>query len=203
MQHSNKPALLIQRSDCGFTLVELTIVLLVMVLIASIAAPTYYNAMNFRYVEASARRVQVDLELVKQLARETGSPATLSFDVASESYRVPPLKGLAAGASSRTLVDLGGDPYHCDVLTAVIGGQPWVTFDRFGMPHSDGGITLQSGGHTRTVLIDSTGETRIEILESVDTPPEAETPISPEPSRPGSIGTPETIETVGGGALAL
>lgn len=175
MPGPNQSVLLARRSDRAFTLVELTIVLLVMVLLAAIAAPTYYSSINFHHVESSARRIKADLELVQQLARETGSPGTVSFDVAEEIYRVPPLKGLVSGVAGSSVVDLDSEPYHCDIQSALIGGKPWVTFDRFGLPQAPGGIALAAGGHVRTVSIDgATGEIDIQTIVAVETPPKAE-----------------------------
>ena len=152
----------ISHRNQGVTLIELTIVLLIMVLLTLVAAPTFHNSISFRRVEASAQRIKADLELVKQFARETGSPATVSFEVAEEKYQVPPLQGLAAGAASKTVVDLGSDPYRCDIQTAVIGGKSWVTFDRFGLPQASGSISLQAGSHSRlVVIVGATGQINV------------------------------------------
>ena len=183
----------------GVTLIELTIVLLIMVLLTLVAAPTFHNSISFRRVEASAQRIKADLELVKQFARETGSPATVSFEVAEEKYQVPPLQGLAAGAASKTVVDFGSDPYRCDIQTAVIGGKPWVTFDRFGLPHAAGGITLQAGSHNRLVSINgATGE--IKILGGIS---DAELDGKAEADGTTELESDGTVESESGGINGL
>lgn len=149
----------------AFTLIELTVVLLIMVLLASMAAPSYYNSIHYHQCSTSAQRVKVDLELARQQAIQTGTMTTVSFDVASDLYRMPPLSGLAAGVANSSQVDLSEDPYKCDLSSALFKSQPWITFDRFGLPHAGGAVHLTSGGYTFAVTVaGATGQVTVHQL---------------------------------------
>ena len=157
-----------KRSRSAFTLIELTIVLLVMALLAAVAAPSYFRTINHQHVTAGATRLKADLELARHQAMQISSVVTVAFDVGDSSYQMPPMNGLAGGVAAKSVVNLNDEPYHCEMLTAVFGGKPWVSFDRFGMPHSVGAVRLLAGSHERSVSVNSNGEVRVIIIVAED-----------------------------------
>jgi prepilin-type N-terminal cleavage/methylation domain-containing protein len=93
----------------GFTIMELAVVLLVMGIVAAAAVPSYYVSLQFHELETAARRVVLDLEQVRHVARSRSETQTLTFDsdtVYTLSSGIKSLK--SAGEVYR--VDLAGPP---------------------------------------------------------------------------------------------
>ncbi len=150
--HVLEARLAVQRRG-AFTLVELSIVLLILAIIGSIATPTYFRSLQHHRIHASAQRIAADLRLAQQQAKDTGTTVTVSFNVSDDEYTTPPVNGLPAGVASRTRVELARDPYRCDLATANFDNRPWISFDRFGLPQAGGMVKLQLGKHNLIVSV--------------------------------------------------
>lgn len=68
------------RPSRGVTLVELTMVVLIIDILAMVAAPRHIGSLAHFRVEAAARRIAADLEWARQTARTTGVNQTVTFD---------------------------------------------------------------------------------------------------------------------------
>jgi type II secretory pathway pseudopilin PulG len=141
----------------AFTLIDLTVVLVMSAIIAAIALPRYANATaNFRLAQA-ANRVAADVALAQWTGKSTSAAAglTVTFDLATNTYALPGVAG-TAGPGSTYAVALSADPYDATIVSASFGGVPTVTFDRYGQPSSGGTVVLAVGGVQKTITVDGT-----------------------------------------------
>ena len=145
----------------AFSLLELAVVLVIIALISAIAVPRYSRSLERYRVEGAARRIVADLAYARSLARSTGAPKTTSFDVAGNAYTLIGVADIDHGSAVYT-VDLAGDPYDCQITSAVLDdltdGSDIVTdviFDGYGVPDSDGTIVITVNGQSRTIQLDA------------------------------------------------
>jgi type IV fimbrial biogenesis protein FimT len=133
----------------GVSLLELTVTVLILGIIAAIASPTYSSSLqNYRTGVASQRIVQ-DIEQARRVARQTNSSRTITFSTKSQSYTIGGLSSLDRVGQSYE-ISLGGAPYYSRLLFLSTSAKPSVplnsvaiVFDRFGMPNQ--GVRLRVG----------------------------------------------------------
>lgn len=140
----------------AFTIVELTVVMLIMGILAAVAAPRYGEALASYRVNAAANRVAADLRMVRQYARKSSVVQTLVFNATSDIYTAAAMPDLDRPGYAYA-VNLGASEYLTDVTVATFGGGSTVQFDIFGRPNLTGSVSLQSGSRTRTVVVDAAG----------------------------------------------
>lgn len=136
----------------AFTIVELTIVVLIMSIFAAVAAPAFLDSLLFHRVETAARRVKADLELTRQRARLTSAAQSITFS--NSTYTIGGgAKGLDNPNAVYT-VNLKNSPYLLDSATANFAGTQSVLFDGYGTPSSSGSVVLTAKMHQCTVSMD-------------------------------------------------
>jgi prepilin-type N-terminal cleavage/methylation domain-containing protein len=150
----------------AFTLIEILIVLVVMVLLGSTAVSRYSGALNNFGADALARRVAADLAYAQSIARRTGVTQSVSFDTANNQYQLvgwtdPDRPGTTYGLS------FAAEPYRGKVasLTLTTGSTAvtQVNFDQYGFPDAGGTIVVQVGDVQKTVTLNATsGKTLIQ-----------------------------------------
>ncbi len=145
----------------AFSLLELTVVLVIIALMSAIAVPRYSRSLERYRVEGAARRIVADLAYARSLARATGAPKTASFDVAGNAYTLIGVADIDHGSPVYT-VDLAGDPYNCQITSAILDDATDagdavtdVIFDGYGVPDSDGTIVVTVNGQSRTIQLDA------------------------------------------------
>ncbi|MBX3390029.1 MAG: prepilin-type N-terminal cleavage/methylation domain-containing protein [Phycisphaeraceae bacterium] len=138
----------------AFSLFELVVVLSILTIFASIAAPKYAGAVSRYKLDAAARRVAADLERSRALARASGSNWTIRFVPSSNSYSIV---GLVVGSSkgSDYTVRLGSPPYSITLESADFAGSKDLQFGGFGCPAIGGTIVLRGGVDKRSIVVDS------------------------------------------------
>jgi prepilin-type N-terminal cleavage/methylation domain-containing protein len=137
----------------AFSLVELTMVMVIIAVAAAIAAPRWTESLGRYRVDAAARRIVADLALAQTNARATSSPRTITFDPGAETYQLSSLKDFETGSGSYT-VNLKGAPYLADLASTGFTAASPLTFNAFGVPSTGGSLTVSSGGFSRTITID-------------------------------------------------
>lgn len=146
----------------AFTLIELTMVLVLVAVIAAIAMPRYGNSLARYRVEQAAKRLQADLILARQLAIRGSQSHRVGFVTGSpSSYFLAGVPDPDRPASTYG-VDLSSEPYSTTFGTINVGGDDRLIFDGFGIPDTTAAIMLIVGSERRRVVVDATGEVGIE-----------------------------------------
>lgn len=146
----------------GFSLIELSLVLAIMAILAAVAAPRYASAVARYRTDAAARRVAADLNAACADARMTSSSRSVVFNRSTGIYQISGMRELDSSGTAYS-VNLSADPYLVSVGTANFGGTAQVTFSAFGAPDNAGSVTVVGGGITRTISLDaSTGKASVQ-----------------------------------------
>jgi prepilin-type N-terminal cleavage/methylation domain-containing protein len=140
----------------GFTLIELTIVIMTIGILAAAAAPKYRDSLVYYRLDAAARRIGNDLRYARQYARKSCKVQSLSFSVASDNYTTTTVQDMNRRGTGFT-VNLATE-YSVDVITADFGGSPTLQFDIFGRPNQAGTVVIQSNSTQLTITLDSAGQ---------------------------------------------
>ena len=138
----------------GFSLVELTVTMLVLGIIAAIALPRLNRSLSDYKVEAAAARVAADLALAQKHARSIGSSETVTFDVTGSRYSFSSIADPTT-PSAPYEVDLSTYPYEAKLSYASFASGASVTLNGYGFPNSSGKIAITCGGRTRTLKLDA------------------------------------------------
>ena len=148
----------------GLTMIELTVVVLIIGIITAVAAPRFAEAMVRYRADAAAKRVAADLNFARRIAKTSGKSQAVTFSLITNSYGLPGVTDL--NHSSRTYsVDLTETGYPATLVSVSFGKSgmdTMVTFDRYGRPDAGGSVVVQSGSEQRTINLDAmTGKASI------------------------------------------
>lgn len=136
----------------AFTLIELTMVLVIMGVLAAVLAPRYGDAIARSRVDAAAERLAAELTLTGDRARAGGETWTVWMDPSTERIWRTPAAGFVL-YNAEIGVDLGAEPYRTNLSSVNFGGFSRLEFDAFGRPASDGVVTLRHGQTQRIVTV--------------------------------------------------
>lgn len=149
----------------AFTLIELTIAVLVMGILAAVAAPAIVDAMRDARARAAALVVASDLDHARHQAQARNDAQTVTFDPSAETYELVGLSHFDR-ASQSYVVDLAPEPYQAALDSASFGADGTslsITFNRFGRPDYGGSVVVSAGGVQRTVVVDGvTGKATVQ-----------------------------------------
>jgi general secretion pathway protein H len=147
------------RSERGFTLIEMLVVIAIVALIAAFALPQFTSAQAKADMTSTARRLAAGLRNTRSLAMAHGRSEAFSLDIAHGLYR--------AGTGTAQAVDKNL------ALTLVTASQERIDAAvgdiRFFADGSStgGGIGLRAGARNALILVDwLTG--RVSVVEGVD-----------------------------------
>jgi prepilin-type N-terminal cleavage/methylation domain-containing protein len=145
----------------GFTLVELTVVTVILGILAAIAIPRLSGSLQRFRADAAARRIVADIALVQSRANYTSSSQTIVFARASNSYNVPGMTD-ADHPDRAYSVNLGAGEYPAQLVSADFGGAAQLQIDAFGGVTQGGTLVIAIGNEIRTITVD-TGSGRAAI----------------------------------------
>ena len=151
------------RLSPAFSLVEITIVVIIIAILSSIAVPRFGTSLARYRADHAASRLRADLSLARDTAIHQSRPITVTFVTgAPASYTIVGLRDSDRASVANSLVNLSKEPYFATFNAVTVGGDSAIIFDGFGVPDSAGQIDLSVGLLTRAVLINSsTGEVTI------------------------------------------
>lgn len=138
----------------GVTLLELTVVILLMGIFAAIAGPRFAATLGRHRADSTARRIAADLELVRNMARITSKAQTVTFDKTANTYACPGLNDPEHPGKKYT-ARLSDTPYPARLTSVSVGGDSTLNFDGYGSPDSSATITVGAGGASRSVIVNS------------------------------------------------
>jgi prepilin-type N-terminal cleavage/methylation domain-containing protein len=140
----------------GFSLLELTIVILIIGILAAVATPNWAAVLSKYRADAAAQRIVTDLARTQSLAYSTSTAQTLTLNVTQSTYQIAGLRSLDRASSIYT-VDLTAEPYCSTLISANFNGTAQISFDGYGQPAVAGGtIVVTCGNQQRTVTVDAT-----------------------------------------------
>jgi prepilin-type N-terminal cleavage/methylation domain-containing protein len=143
----------------AFTIVELSIVMLIMGIFAAVTAPAFLDSLLFHRVETAARRVKADIDQARGRARLTSTAQSVTFS--GSIYTLSGVKHLDNPNNVYT-VDLQKSPYSLDSAVANFNSTQVLSFDGYGTPSSGGTVVLTAKSHQCTITINAvTGATSI------------------------------------------
>jgi prepilin-type N-terminal cleavage/methylation domain-containing protein len=163
--------------SCGFTLVELVLVVLVLTIAAAIVIPSIGSAADSQ-ASGAARVVACDLKSAQSLAQTTQQPHTILFSPDRQTYKV--VRNYAgedyadadaiphpvrAGQLYEMVLRRQGGLGSVTVTDVDFDGDAYVTFDAEGTPSAAGTVTVGAGDILMTVTVQAlTGV--IEVAEA-------------------------------------
>jgi Tfp pilus assembly protein FimT len=142
----------------GITLLELTITVLLMGIVAATAAPRFASTICRRRADSAARRIAADLELIRNAARVASSPKSVTFNISNNTYSCSGVADPAHPAKSYT-VRLSETLYPARLTVVSMGGSNVLSFDGYGSPDRAATITVASGSFSRSVVVNSASGT--------------------------------------------
>lgn len=159
--HAHAPKTPKHAPRAGYSLIDTVITVLVLGILAAAATPKFADTLQKNRADSAARRIRADLSLCRQQAVARSTTLNVDFTVSSSSYILPNITDLNSPTTGYK-VDLTQYPYNVVLVSASLGGDASIQFDRYGAADSAGTITVQSGGRQQTVTIDAdTGRARV------------------------------------------
>lgn len=158
----NKPT---RARRAGLTLVDVTLTIVIIGLLAAVGAPRFAHVLDGMNLEAGAQRVAADLRRARQQARAKGAPQSVVFSTTNGTYELLAMHG-SDRPGAPYLVDLAEPPYSVSLVSASLGAMgtgSTVVFDMYGRPDYGGTVVVAAGGQQRTIRIEGlTGRVSIE-----------------------------------------
>ena len=141
------------RALLAFSLIEVILVLVIMVIAAAIAVPRYAQAEARYRLEGAARRIQSDIALMRDASRADGQTRVAAFTAASGDYKITSMgAGLLAG-KDRYFVELKERPYKVSMELTALAANLTFNVDGRGEIVGSGTITLAVAKDTITVTV--------------------------------------------------
>lgn len=146
----------------GVTLIDLTVAVMIMAVLAAVAFPRFAATLGKIRLESAAKRLVADLGYARQQAISTSQNQQVTFQFGSTTYQLDGVEDLNHGAGVYT-VDLSAGPYQVLRMTPSFNGDSSVVFDIYGQPDNAGSIVIDGGAAQVTVAVDGdTGKAHIQ-----------------------------------------
>ncbi|MDA1049412.1 MAG: prepilin-type N-terminal cleavage/methylation domain-containing protein [Planctomycetota bacterium] len=139
----------------GFTLAELVIVVLIIGILSAATVPKLLDSVELYHAEAAAKRIKIDIEMARRVAKSNSAAQLIDFDTVNHSYTLPGVPDLKHAGSNYT-VDLTVAPYASSLAVVNFNGGDDVTFDGYGVPDNAGTIEVRAGSYRRIISVEAT-----------------------------------------------
>lgn len=157
------------RDRRGLTLVEVTVTMLILGILAAVASPAFAAALNHYRVEAAAARLAADLNYARRTAINTSTSYELQVTLSPPAYQFAGLPD-PAHPHQNYAVNLSAVASGVRIVSCSFDGETGFTFNLYGLPLvgqsllplTSGVIVIGSGAEQRTIQIDSrTGKAEV------------------------------------------
>lgn len=147
---------------CGFSLLELLLVLTIITTLTAMAIPRYQNSLARYRADLAAQRIVADLTQARTSAKTASASRTVTFSVEGNSYDIAQLSSLNGNSASYS-VALSERPYHVGLTSVDFRGDTEITYNGWGLPDNGGTVILAIGTEQRTITVDSeTGRAEVQ-----------------------------------------
>jgi prepilin-type N-terminal cleavage/methylation domain-containing protein len=136
----------------GFSLVEITLVILILSILAAAGGLRYSAALELYQVQRTAERIVADLDASRHAARSRNQNIVIAFDIANQRYTISGLIN-PDRKSAGFAVSPSNDLHNTQLVSANFGGDAVLQYNNYGLPDSGGVLTLRRGGAQRTVTV--------------------------------------------------
>lgn len=146
----------------GLTLIDLTVTILLMGIIAAVTAPRFSDSLSFYRADAAAERLATDLRMLQRLSVQRSQPFSLRVRRGRGFYDLIGLDDPdRPGEPYR--VELDEYPYQARIAKLSFPQRDEVTVDIHGHFNFGGEIVVTSGASSKTVVFDeTTGEVTVQ-----------------------------------------
>ncbi len=141
----------------AFTLIELTITLLIVAILAAVAVPKYTESLaNFR-LKAVTQRIAADIRQARRQAQQNSATQIISFNVAMNSYTLIGVNDVDQHTRAYQF-SLASPEYECELVSADFNGTANLSLDIYGRPVNTGTLVVRSGNLIQTLTVNEAGE---------------------------------------------
>ena len=145
-----------RRQRCAYTLIDLTISVLIVGILAGVTAPRFAAVLDVYRADAAARKIAGEINYVARTAANRSQPITMTFNLATSGWTVSGVPHPDHPGAPWT-VTLAASGFPATLTAVNLGGDSSVTFNVYANPDSAGSITVSSGTATRIVLLSAAG----------------------------------------------
>lgn len=144
----------------GFSLVELTVVLVVLAMVGAIAFPRWAAAQANYQLQHARQRLERDLLLVQASARAAGADRRVLFNLAANTYE---LEGVGGSLDGVAVVALDEEPFGAQLIGLTGDDAGAWTFDGYGA-FAGGSLTLRVAGVDRVLAVRYTSGAPVQVV---------------------------------------
>lgn len=150
----------------AFTLIELSIIIVIVGVVAAVSMPKYAESRSRYQVELAARKVCLDATFVQNDARYGSATRAITYDLATDTYKFAYAK--AGSSSSETaLVILRDEPFRVTLLKADFDSSSVLTFNGFGVPVAGGVLAVGANTRGKSIAVDpDTGAVTTDTIDA-------------------------------------